>query len=56
MSEFAMREICNEEYPPKSNSGPGIIYCDYILMILTPSTWEKYKKSVDILEHFEKHG
>ena len=43
MSEFAMRKICNEEYPPKSNSCPGIIYCDYIPMSLTPNTWEKHK-------------
>ena len=45
MSEFAMMEICNEEYPPKSNSDSGIVYCNYIPMSLTPNTWEEYKKN-----------
>ena len=59
MSEFAIREICNEEYPPKNNLGSGIIYCDYIPMGLTPNIYRKSikeKKSVDMLERFEKHG
>ena len=58
MSKFAMGEICNEEYPPKSDSGPGVIYCNYIPMSLTPNTWEKYKKNpltyLDILKSMAK--
>ena len=53
-----MGEICNEEYPPKSDSGPGVIYCNYIPMSLTPNTWEKYKKNpltyLDILKSMAK--
>lgn len=41
-----MIDICNEEYPPKSNSGFDVIYCSYIPMTFTPSTWEKYERKL----------